>query len=381
MNATAPVPPPTLVTLSPAERASLERWARGRRTPRRLVRRARIILQAAAGLGTTAIARACRTDRECVARWRARFLAARLAGLQQEAPRSGRPSVLPPDVLHALVTLLATTTRPDGRPWSTRRLAEEAGVSPATVQRCGRANGLAPHRVQALQLRHPFPGFARLTEVLGGYLTAWDSALVVGGDAVHPHRPAPPARPPRPNVQGVPARYACALPALVRQLGGPPETNRLGDWLQFLKHVAARVPRDRWVHVLADTADLHAHPAVATWLARHARVVLHLVPAGRPLPPWFHRALQGWVDQAPARPRLPRTVSPEMVRRLERDRLLPSPPPVTALRAAVARLCPRSAQRRDPASWMASRALVPALVGNPRWHQSPDSVGLIRVLY
>jgi len=157
--------------------------------------------------------------------------------------------------------------------------------------------------------------------------------------------------------------------------------NRLVDWLQFLDRVAARVPRDRWVHVLADMADLHGHPEVATWLARHARVVVHLVPAGRPLPPWVRRVLQDWLEQAPPRPRLPRTVPPAVVRRLEREGLLPSPPPVTALRAAVARLCPRSARRREPACWMASRALVRVLVGNPRWHLPPDSVGLIRVVY
>ena len=337
-------PPLAPIALSPAERATLERWARGRRTARRLVRRARIVLQAAAGLSNAAIARACRTDRECVARWRARFRAARLAGLQHEAPRPGRPPKLPADLLQALATLLTTTAQAAGRPWSTRSLAREAGVSPASIRRCCQATGVAPHWVTPRRLRTPFPGFARLTEVLGGYLTPWESALVLGGDAVGDHRPAPPPAPPAP---GGPARYAGRLPPLLRTIGGPPEVNRVFDWLQFLRHVAARVPRDRWVHVVVDSCVPLVHPGVHAWAARHARVVLHWVPATR-LPRWFQLALQAWVDKRqPARP-------------------------VASLRAAVAHLRPRSARWRTPSVWMASKGHVRMCAGNPEWRLPPE---------
>ena len=89
--ATHPVQVALPSVLTAAERAILERWARGRRIPRRLVRRARLVLQAAAGLTAAAIARALQTDRECVGRWRARFAAQRLPGLSHEAARPGRP--------------------------------------------------------------------------------------------------------------------------------------------------------------------------------------------------------------------------------------------------------------------------------------------------
>ncbi|MGD0266134.1 MAG: helix-turn-helix domain-containing protein [Candidatus Methylomirabilota bacterium] len=92
--ATSPVQVALPSVLTAAERApTLERWARGRRIPRRVVRRARIVLQAAAGLANAAIARALRTDRECVGRCRARFAAERLPGLPHEAARPGRPVV------------------------------------------------------------------------------------------------------------------------------------------------------------------------------------------------------------------------------------------------------------------------------------------------
>ncbi len=373
--APSPIPSPQPIVLTPEERATLERWARGRRVPRRLVRRARIILQAAAGLSNAAIARVCRTDRECVGRWRARFLAQRLAGLQHEAPRPGRPPVLPEDVLQAIGNLLVTTTRPGGRPWSPRSFAREAGVSPATIRRCCRANGLAPHRVRTLFLRAaPFPGFTRLTQILGGYLTDWESALVLGGDAVGPHRPTPPAPLPRPNLRGVPARYAVNVASVARWVAGPPGANRLIDWLQFLAHVAARVPRDRWVHVLADNAELHVHPAVWAWLAAHPRVVLHLVPADQPLPRWFQVALQQLVDQEhrPAPLPSPLRALPQWARQSLRERGLVPQPRVVSLRDAVTRLCRRSARRRTPSYWMDSKATVRVLTGNPRSHLLPD---------
>jgi hypothetical protein len=53
-------------TLTADERTALERWARGRRTPVRLVLRAKIVLRAATGLQHQDIAAALHTDRECV---------------------------------------------------------------------------------------------------------------------------------------------------------------------------------------------------------------------------------------------------------------------------------------------------------------------------
>ena len=94
--------------LTSEERVQLERWAHGGRTARRR-RRAKIILLAAQGDSNAAIARALRTDRACVARWRARLSLHRLAGIQHDAPRSRRPPKLSPTDLEAIVTQTITT--------------------------------------------------------------------------------------------------------------------------------------------------------------------------------------------------------------------------------------------------------------------------------
>jgi hypothetical protein len=216
--------------------------------------------------------------------------------------------------------------------------------------------------------------------VLGGYLTAVDSALVVGGDVVGPQRPVSPAWPrkPGPPLSGL-ARYAVGVPPVARVVAGTPAQNRVLDWLNFLTHVADRVPRGYWVHVFADNLLTHLHPAVPAWLADHPEVVVHLVPAGRPLPRWFLPP-SGWV-----RPRLPPAVTSRslqtypMVRHLQARGKLRLPrnrvAEITTVRAAVAVLRPRSVRWRSPSFWMASKPTVRFCCGNPRWNLPPDPWG------
>jgi homeodomain-containing protein len=379
--ATHPVPV-LPITLTRKERTTLRRWARGLEVPRYVVLRARIILRAAAGLTNAAIARALRTDRECVGRWRARFAEARLAGLEPKAWHPGRPPEIPATVLQALVTLLTTEDIPEGRFWSCRSLARLVGVSPATIHRICQATGLTPHWGRVARLRRRPPGFSRLTEVLGGYLSPLDSALVVGGDAVGPHQPKALPAPRRPGERppSVPARYTVVLPPPVRVVAGSPKQNRVPGWLQFLNHVAAQVPPGLWVHLFADNLVTHQHPAVAAWFAEHPEVVLHLVPTGDAHPRWFLRALQLWAgDRVPPAPPLPpnlRRLPKKMLQllqeqgglRLPRDRRAA----IRTLRAAVTALRPRARRQRDPDFWMLPRLEVPYACGNPRWYLPPD---------
>ena len=78
------------IELSPEQRAALEQWARGRSLPARVVERARIVLRAAAGEQDKAIAQDMGMTPKKVSRWRRRYLTLGLAGLQKDAPRSGR---------------------------------------------------------------------------------------------------------------------------------------------------------------------------------------------------------------------------------------------------------------------------------------------------
>jgi transposase len=100
------------IALTAAEYRRLSSLVRAGTTPQRLVRRARVVLGSASGLGSRALARREQLSRTTVRRWLVRFVAKRCDGLQ-DRPRSGRPLGIKPRT-RALVVALACS-RPGDR--------------------------------------------------------------------------------------------------------------------------------------------------------------------------------------------------------------------------------------------------------------------------
>lgn len=141
-----------VIVLDSDERKFLEKWAKGRRTPARLVLRAKIILLAAEGTENQQIAERLGSSRQTVGLWRRRYFETRRAGIEKDAPRGGRPS----DTRQAAEKrIIETTTREKPRKatqWSTRTLAKKLGVSRTMVLRVWKANGLKPHLHRTFKL-------------------------------------------------------------------------------------------------------------------------------------------------------------------------------------------------------------------------------------
>lgn len=97
--------PAASIELTATEADQLTAWVRAGTTPQRLVRRARVILGSAAGLGSRALARQEHMSRTTVRRWLTRFVTERCDGLT-DRPRSGRPVAIKPTT-RALVVALA----------------------------------------------------------------------------------------------------------------------------------------------------------------------------------------------------------------------------------------------------------------------------------
>jgi hypothetical protein len=86
---------PFRIVLTPGVEESLKQTARRYTSPYRDVIRAKIVLYAAQGLGNDEIGARLDTPRQVVSKWRQRFFAKGLAGLE-ELPRQGRPGVFSP---------------------------------------------------------------------------------------------------------------------------------------------------------------------------------------------------------------------------------------------------------------------------------------------
>ena len=136
------------VVLTSEQSAKLEAYARGRRTPARVVLRARIVLLAADGKQDLKIARLLSIVPRTAARWRSRFLRDGIAGLEHDAPRPGRTPSLSPDLVRRVIAKTTQERPSHATHWSTRTMAAVAGISEASVRRIWHSHGLKPHRVE-----------------------------------------------------------------------------------------------------------------------------------------------------------------------------------------------------------------------------------------
>jgi AcrR family transcriptional regulator len=116
------------VVVTSAQRALLQRWARARTAPQRVVLRSAIVLLAADGMPIAAIARRLGTSRSTVRLWCRRFSAGGPPALLCDAPGRGRK---PTVSAGALARVLAH----GGARLSVRQLARRFGTSASAVHR------------------------------------------------------------------------------------------------------------------------------------------------------------------------------------------------------------------------------------------------------
>ena len=125
----------TKIWLSQELRDDLERFARSRTLPARLVQRSQIVLMAAAHKLDQEIAQAVGVVRQTVGLWRSRFVEQGIAGIEKDAPRSGRPRSITPARMDEIVRLTTQSTPVAATHWSTRTLAPLTEMSPSTIGR------------------------------------------------------------------------------------------------------------------------------------------------------------------------------------------------------------------------------------------------------
>ena len=180
--------PKAELVVSAAERAALVRLANRIRVNRSLAIRAKIVLACAKEQTNSAVARQLRTSNQTVGKWRRRFVEQRLDGLYDE-PRVGAPRKFSDEAVEAVVVKTLETT-PKGRThWSTRKMAEKAGMSHATVGHIWRTFGLRPHRSTAFKMS-PDPqlvekirdGLASPAEMLEGVRLAHEALLQMNAE-------------------------------------------------------------------------------------------------------------------------------------------------------------------------------------------------------
>jgi transposase len=144
---------PSVICLSDTERAELESLSRRATAPHRMVLRARIVLLAAGGAGSSETARRLGVCEDTARKWRRRYLAQGLSGLA-DAPRPGRPRKFPARAVAEVKALACEPPDARGKPlarWTCPELAREAAasgivasVSASTVRRWLASDAIKP---------------------------------------------------------------------------------------------------------------------------------------------------------------------------------------------------------------------------------------------
>ena len=279
------------IVLSEEQRATLERWSRGRSTPVRMMERATMLLRAAQGMTNDDIAEAVGTDSHTVARWRGRFLQAGLAGLEKDAPRSGRKPRLRNRIARKIVERTTQSVPENATHWSVRTLAEMMDISPSMVHRVWKANGLKPHLTRTFKLSNDPQFVEKVQDVVGLYLNPPEHALVLSVDeksqiqALDRTQPSLPIYPGRCGTlthdykrHGTTTLFAALQMADGRLIGECMARHRHQEWIKFLKAIDAQTPAQLDLHLIVDNYSTHKHPKVQKWLARHPRFHIHFIP-------------------------------------------------------------------------------------------------------
>ena len=285
-----PDPVAPAVVLSDEQRARLVAWSRRATSANGLAVRSRIVLAAADGLSTSAVARKLDVNVTTARRWRARFVEQGLDGLLDE-PRPGRPRTVSDEQVEAVITTTLETTPKDATHWSTRSLAAELGLSQSAVSRIWRAFGLQPHRQASWKLSKDPLFIDKVHDVVGLYLDPPERAVVLCVDEksqiqaldrtapIFPMMPGTPARASHDNKRaGTSSLYAALDLASGKVIGSLHARHRAIEFKKFLQTIDREVPADLDVHVVLDNASTHKTPAVKRWLAAHPRFVLHFTP-------------------------------------------------------------------------------------------------------
>lgn len=279
------------IELTLDELQTLTAYARGRSTPSRLVERARIILRAADGVENKVIAAEMGIPRQKVARWRNRFAAKRMAGIEKDAPRSGRLPSIPKKRVSEIVRLTLDEKPENATHWSTRLMAERVNVSASSVGRIWRASGLKPHRISSFKLSKDGRFEEKLEDIVGLYLCPPEHAVVFSVDeksqiqALDRTQPGLPMKRGRAGTMthdykrnGTTTLFAALDILTGKVLGECMPKHRHQEWLKFLKRLVAETPPEKEIHIIADNYSTHKHAKVQRWLARNPRVKMHFTP-------------------------------------------------------------------------------------------------------
>jgi transposase len=250
-----------------------------------------VVLLAAAGKQDLEIAAEVGISNQKAARWRKRFLQMGLAGLEKDALRPGRTPIITSAKVQEVVRRTTQEKPVNATHWSTRTMAEVAGLSEKSVRRIWHKHGLKPHLSRTFKVSND-PNFAeKLEAIVGLYLNPPEHAIVLCADEKSQIQALDRTQPGLPIKKGrcgtmthdYKRNGTATLFAAMNTLDGSvismcDDRHRHQEWLKFLRVIDDVTPGGQQIHLIADNYATHKHPKVQKWLTRHPRFHVYFTP-------------------------------------------------------------------------------------------------------
>jgi len=278
------------LNVTPEEKEKLSLLARRPKTSQAMAIRARIVLGCSEGLSNSDVAKRLRITGATVCKWRERFRVDRLEGLLDE-PRPGAPRSITDAQVEEVVTKTLESMPVNSTHWSTRLMAQKAGLSQTAIVRIWRAFGLQPHRVENFKFSKDPQFVEKVRDIVGLYLNPPDRAIVLCVDEKSQVQALNRTQPILPLAPGVPARqshdyqrhgvtslFAALDVASGITISSCYRRHRHQEFLRFLNDIDANLPAGFEVHLVMDNYGTHKVNPVRAWLARHPRYHVHFTP-------------------------------------------------------------------------------------------------------
>lgn len=287
------------VELDDEDRVELERRARSRTMPVRVVKRAQMILLCAEAVPLRQIAALVDISEHQVTMWRRRFLAEGLDGLQDRS-RPGRPRRLGHDERMKMAAIATSAKEPDDpiATWTyfdvaAKLVAEGIEVSVSQVWRILSSMDIDLTKVRGWLNRRDDPEFwSRVRDVCGLYLNPPERAVVLSVDEKtsiqaksrkHPDQNAKAGRARRREFEYVRHGTASLFAALDVHTGQVlaepiPGKNDSINFCAFLDEIERTVDPALAIHVVLDNGSSHVSKHTKAWFKAHPRWVVHYTP-------------------------------------------------------------------------------------------------------
>src|SRR5579863_5167570 len=277
------------ITLTNAERMELTRRANSRTDRAEDARRARLILLLADGHTWDEASERIDCSRGFVASWSKRFAEQRIAGLYSR--HIGQVATVLTPELEAKILESTRHAPRSATHWTTRKLAEQLGISHMMVARVWRKHGLKPQRIERYMASNDPDFEKKAADIIGLYLNPPAHAAVFcvdekthiqALDRKDPVLPLSPGRAERHGFEyyrhGTLSLYAAFNTKTGEVLGKAALRHTSQEFIAFLSDLVAGQPEGQEIHVILDNLSAHKSQQVKDFLATHPKVQLHFTP-------------------------------------------------------------------------------------------------------